>query len=138
MKKKLLILATVVSLHAGEMAIDGYTGLTWQDNRDVVDNLVTYKKAYQYCQDLTLEGYSDWRVPTITELLTLVSYNKYKPAIIGGFNHVEDNFYWSSTPFKDDSTQNWGVDFRDGVSEPNGISYDRRVRCVRTTNPPKK
>ncbi len=138
MKKTLLILATVVGLQAGEMAIDGYTGLTWQDNPAVVDNLVTYKKAYLYCQELTLGGHTDWRVPTITELLTLVSYNKYKPALIGGFNYVEDNFYWSSTSFKGDSTKNWGVDFRDGASEPNGISYDRRVRCVRTTNPPKQ
>jgi hypothetical protein len=57
-------------------------------------------------------------VPTITELLMLISYNKYKSAIIGGFNYVEDNFYWSSTSFKDDSTKNWGVDFRDGFHHP--------------------
>lgn len=137
MKKTLLILAAFVSLNAGEMAEDGYTGLTWQDNLDVKENLVTYKKAYHYCKDLRLGGFEDWRVPTITELLTLVSYNKYKPAILGGFNFVEDNFYWSSTRSKKDSTKNWGVDFRDGASEPNGISYDRRVRCVRTTNPKK-
>ncbi|MBN2825565.1 MAG: DUF1566 domain-containing protein [Campylobacterales bacterium] len=135
MKKMLLILACAVGLNAGEMATDGYTGLTWQDNGDVVSNLVTYKEAYQYCTELKLGGHTDWRVPTITELLTLVSYNKYKPAIIGGFNYVEDNFYWSSTRFKDDFSKNWGVDFRDGASEPNGTSYDRRVRCVRTTNP---
>ncbi len=29
MKKTLFILATVARLHTGEMAIDGYTGLTW-------------------------------------------------------------------------------------------------------------
>ncbi|MBN2824246.1 MAG: DUF1566 domain-containing protein [Campylobacterales bacterium] len=137
MKKTLIILALAVGLNAGEMAIDDYTGLTWQDNQDVKDNLVTYKKAYQYCNELRLGGHADWRVPTITELLTLVSYNRYKPAIIGGFNFVEDNFYWSSTRFKDDATKNWGVDFRDGSSEANGVSYDRRVRCVRTTNPKK-
>jgi len=138
MKKILLILASLVSLNAGEMAVDGYTGLTWQDNRDVKENLVTYKKAYHYCKELRLGGFEDWRVPTITELLTLVSYNKYKPAILGGFNFVEDNFYWSSTRYKNNSTKNWGVDFRDGSSEANGISYDRRVRCVRTTKPAKK
>jgi hypothetical protein len=138
MRRTLLVLATFVSLNAGEMAIDGYTGLTWQDNKDVVENLVTYKEAYQYCKELKLGGHTDWRIPNIRELLGIVSYNKYKPAIIGGFNYVEDNFYWSSTRFKDDYSKNWGVDFRGGVSEPNGRSYDRRVRCVRTTKPKKE
>jgi len=137
MKKMLLVLASIVSLNAGEMAVDGYTGLTWQDNQDVVDNIVTYKKAVAYCQALRLGGHDDWRVPNIRELLGIVSYTKYKPAIIGGFNYIEDNYYWSSTSFKNDYSKNWGVNFRDGSSEPNGRSYDRRVRCVRVTNPKK-
>lgn len=137
MRKTLLILASLVSLNAGEMAVDGYTGLTWQDNKDVKDNQVTYKEAYEYCKELKLGGHEDWRVPHINELITLVSYSKYKPAILTGFNFVEDNFYWSSTRFKNNFSKNWGVDFRDGTVEPNGRSYDRRVRCVRTTKPKK-
>ncbi len=138
MKKALSILIVAVGLNAGDMAQDGFTGLTWQDNRAIIDNMVTYKKAYNYCKDLKLGGFDDWRVPNITELLSLVSYNSYKPAIIGGFNFIEDRFYWSSTRYKNHNGKNWGVDFRDGASEANGIDYDRRVRCVRTTKPKKK
>ncbi len=78
-----------------------------------------------------IRGHTDWGVPTITELLMLISYNKYKSAIIGGFNYVEDNFYWSSTSFKDDSTKNWGVDFRDGF-----ITQWRKLRpsCTMRTH----
>ncbi len=139
--KKALVLLSLLGVfgiaNAGDMAVDGYTGLTWQDNKEIVDNLYTYDKAYKYCDALVLGGHDDWRIPKIAELLSLVNYLKYKPAIINGFNVVDDRFYWSSTIFKGDTIKNWGVDFKDGTSSGNGISYDRRVRCVRVTNPTK-
>ena len=138
MKKVLSILIVAVGLNAGDMAQDDFTGLTWQDNKAMINNMGTYKKVYKYCKDLELGGFDDWRVPTVRELLTIVSYYKYKPAIIGGFNFIEDRFYWSSTRYKNHSGKNWGVNFRDGSSEANGIDYDRSIRCVRTTKPEKK
>ncbi len=53
---------------------DPATGLTW-DARPYVDpktSEMTVKKAKQYCEDTTLGGFSDWRVPTLNELRTLV------------------------------------------------------------------
>jgi len=135
MKKIVSIFMIIASLNASDIAQDSYTGLTWQDNIDVTHKVITYQKAYEYCQNLELEGFSDWRVPTITELLSLVDYNSYKPAILGGFNFIKDKFYWSSTKYKNNNYKNWGVDFENGASKIDNIDKKHQIRCVRTTKP---
>lgn len=117
---------------------DTSTGLIWQK---------TYKRknwqeALDYCENLTYAGFSDWRVPNKNELLSLVNYNKYKPATdfpdtpFGEY----DNFISSSTNLKDTKTV-WGVNFVFGfshdVSKTRGSENDEYdsivyVRCVRS------
>jgi tetratricopeptide (TPR) repeat protein len=48
---------------------DPVTGLKWirQDNRSDV----TWNQAKDYCASLTLDGYSNWRLPTIDELAAI-------------------------------------------------------------------
>ena len=119
-------------LFAGDMALDERTGLMWQDNRFVESEKITYNQAETFCRELRLGGYSDWRVPKIRELLSIVDYKKYDPAILDGFSIVESNYYWSSTQYMGDPDKVWGIDFKDGATDGNGKEYDRRVRCVRT------
>lgn len=54
-----------------ELVVDSATNLIWQDNKDVVLTNFTWGKAAEYCQKLTLAGYKDWRLPTISELVTI-------------------------------------------------------------------
>ncbi len=55
---------------------DPDTGLCWQDPQrkayDTSDIGLRSKEAIQYCQDLQLGGYDDWRLPTIDELRTIL------------------------------------------------------------------
>jgi hypothetical protein len=85
---------------------------------------MTFYDAAYGCDELTLNGYSDWRLPTKEELKQLY-LNKDK---IGGF---VDKFYWSSTDagFTDEM---WGWSFDDGRlgSYSRGLSND--ARCVRS------
>jgi hypothetical protein len=57
---------------------DEATGLMWQQE---TPKAMTYFNADTYCGDLTLGGYTDWRLPTITELQTLVDHSRCLPAI---------------------------------------------------------
>lgn len=45
--------------------MDIRTGLSWENRVGI--NRTTYKEAQEYCKNLTLDGYSDWRLPTLAE-----------------------------------------------------------------------
>lgn len=133
MRKIVLLVATAGVLMAGEMAVDARTGLTWQDNRFVDSERVTYTQAEKLCKELRLGNHDDWRIPTIKELLSIIDYKKYDSATLDGFSISESNYYWSSTQYMGDPDKVWGIDFKDGATDANGKAYDRHVRCVRTT-----
>ncbi len=50
---------------------DPATGLTWQNPYDDSVNL-SLADTEQYCADFELEGFTDWRVPTIGDLRTII------------------------------------------------------------------
>jgi hypothetical protein len=70
---------------ASEILNDSKTGLTWQDNSAVKETKMTWQDTKSYCSELNLGGYSDWRLPNIKELQSIVDIRKYKPAIKKGF-----------------------------------------------------
>jgi hypothetical protein len=55
--------------YSAETWTDTTSGLTWQVSP--TDN-ISWEKAKAYCETLTLDTLSDWRLPTISELRTLV------------------------------------------------------------------
>ena len=58
---------------------DTSTGLMWEKSTD--KNTYNWIQAIAYCDNLTLGGHSDWRLPTRNELQSLVNYRRYSPAI---------------------------------------------------------
>jgi tetratricopeptide (TPR) repeat protein len=79
-------------------------------------------------------GHSDWRLPTVWELVTLVSPESPDPVMIDPRCGVAaPGPYWSSLRADQEST-GWIVHFRNGRIEPwNGVGYLRAVRgAVRT------
>lgn len=114
------------------MVKDPAHNLMWEDTVHVEEVKLNYAQAERYCQKLTLGKHTDWRVPTLSELLTLVDYKRYKPAIVGAFHYIEkDSLYWSSTPYVRSADEYWGVMFKDGSTSNASENYDRYVRCVR-------
>jgi len=77
-------------------------------------------------------GANDWRVPDRQALKSIVNYNTANPTIDSSyFPNTAKWFYWSSSPFANDSSNAWGVNFVDGdVYDINRIN-GRRVRLVR-------
>ena len=118
-------------LFGADTFTDAKTGLTWQDNIASATVEKNWNDAKEYCRNLNLDGYSDWRLPSIKELQSIVDITKYDPAIKSGFKHIASNFYWSSSPNVSDSSSAWRVDFNDGYAYYYDKSYKGYVRCVR-------
>ncbi len=81
--------------------VDNVTGLEWE--RKVDTNLFTsLPNATNYCANLVLDGKSDWRVPTVIEMLSIVDSDKKDradPAInVTAFPNTPRVFHWISTP----------------------------------------
>ena len=105
--------------------------LLWQDTKESKTITKSWSGAKEYCQSLSLNGYDDWRVPNYNELLSLVDYSKYYPAIKDGFENVASNSYWSSSETVSDSSYAWGVFFSFGYTYDSVKTDEYYVRCVR-------
>lgn len=133
MKKTLIVLISTLSMLSAEatMVKDDKHKLLWEDTLHVEDIKITHINARSYCANLELGEYKNWRLPTLAELLTIVDYKRYKPALLKEFNYVDkDTLYWTSTPYARSSDEYWGVNFKDGATSNATETYDRYVRCV--------
>ena len=100
-----LSLATLLMLYSyafGELVdngdgtvTDASTGLMWQQAEAGAMN---WEAALVYCENLELAGHDDWRLPNLNELLSIVDYELYDPAIdTTFFPGAMSSEYWSST-----------------------------------------
>ena len=76
---------------------DSTTNLWWQDDSEVKTNSKVWQDAIDYCESLSLAGYSDWRLPNINELSSLINDTRSYPAIHETFLNTSSSNYWSST-----------------------------------------
>lgn len=123
---------------------DNVTGLVWQ-KQDNGQKLL-WKDAVSYCENLVLGQYSDWRMPGLSELASLIyigngdsnainaSYFEIKPELYSGYP------FWSSRTPPTISGSALTVVFGNGsiqVRTANiGNQWDEKwsVRCVRSGN----
>ena len=125
--------------------IDPATGLMWQNEKYTAEddrNYLTKEggkvwnwwNAKDYCQNLQLDGYSDWRLPTLKELKTIISKTKHNGFYIKkelSKSMGKYSYFWSSTPHVSSSKFAWDVNFANG-KDYNGYRTGRNyVRCVR-------
>jgi hypothetical protein len=108
---------------------DTCMGLMWQ--KGSVPGYA-WQRALQYCEALEFAGHSDWRLPNVRELQSIVDYGRSMPSIDDGIFEVETEWYWSSsTQVYDDLSNAWGVSFDGGgvaVNDKEAVGYVRAVR----------
>ncbi len=73
--------------------------------------------------EYSLNGYTDWYLPSLDELNQLF----INRGVVGGF---VDGYYWSSSEY--DSSNAWNQFFGNGLKNFCGKGYPRNVRAVRT------
>ena len=111
---------------------DNSTGLMWE--RATAPGTYNWKEALAYCDNLTLAGYSDWRLPTVKELQSIADYSRYNPAIDNAtFPYTLADSYWSSTSDYYSKSMAWIVNFSRGIMTRlnKGGSSHFFVRAVR-------
>jgi len=83
-----------------------------------VPAMMTYANALTNCESLSYAGFTDWRLPNINELLSILDWS-LNPAINPLFTNVAavgNNRYWSSTPrAAAPTTYNWAIRFNGDV-----------------------
>ena len=133
MKTTLSILILSSSMLFGASSkLDDKTALVWQDNLEIATIAMNQEKAMKYCQTLRLDGFDDWRLPTLGEVYTIVDMKRDRPALKDGFeNRLSENF-WTSTPFAENPNKKaWLIAMSYGEAEPQNKKRDYSVRCVR-------
>ena len=120
------------------------------------DHTMNWEEAFKYCDNLTEDGHSDWRLPTISELRRLIK--ECPKTILGGSCPVSDDClkcsspacegclysrsgiysafgetgdFWSSSSRSGYPEEALRVKFYDGSVFPNYQLYNSYVRCVR-------
>ena len=134
----------------------GGCGLQWSDRSS---NKMSWADANTYCASLTEGGFTDWRLPNINELRTLIQ--NCAGTVTGGSCPVKDpgclssscynsktcscsedlsgkyskfgetDAFWSSSTSSVDTDYAWYVYFSAGGVSYTNKSYNNYVRCVR-------
>ncbi len=116
-----------------DIVLDKVTGLMWQKTDDNIQR--DWYNASNYCQSLkppAISDWSDWRLPSVDELMSIVNYGLYEPAISAvAFPVPKLLRYWSALTYASNSANAWSVHFRYGVVDFISKSTSLHVRCVR-------
>jgi hypothetical protein len=114
--------------HAGQPVVhDTITGLEWQgctagytgDNCGTGNvQTMTWLVALNYCNTLDWGGKTNWRLPDIDELISIIDFGLFNPAIDAVFPNtpsaLNQSFFWSISTHINDIVYAWTVTFWDG------------------------
>jgi hypothetical protein len=129
------------AVHGDGTVTDGRTGLMWKrcpEGRsgdactEGTASSYTWQEALQQAATAEFANYTDWRLPNIKELASLVEMRCYTPAVnLTVFPNTPSTWFWSASPNPNGSASAWYVYFGNGYGGDNYTSSDDAVRLVR-------
>jgi hypothetical protein len=110
---------------------DQKTGLVWEQSPTL--DMSDWEMAQRRCSSSHAGGGTDWRVPTVQELRTLVEPSSIDVKLPAGhpFANVEPSIYWSSTERRENRAYASFVNFSSGRSATLEKYMPTFVWCVR-------
>jgi hypothetical protein len=119
---------------SSDVVIDNLTGLMWGRN-GILTNMLTWQAALDYANKLELCGYSDWRLPNINEVESLLNADQPYSSdwlIVQGFTMVGSSYtYWSSTSHSYYPDSAWDILMSWGILGRTSYNYSAYVWHVR-------
>lgn len=133
------------TVHNGGTVTHHATGLMWMrcslgqewSGGSCIEEAIIYnwQSALQAAEGYTFADYSDWRVPNIKELESIVEYSCIDTAINATiFPATRSGYYWTSSSFGAYNFGAWSVSFIYGQDENSRKSSALSVRLVRTVS----
>lgn len=118
---------------------DNYTTLMWlKDPRSVtgIDGL----KSWELALNLGYTNYMKnqqlaWHLPNVREMMSLMDYTKYSPALSSGYPFsnilkVRGSYYWTSTTDESLIQNAWCIDLYDGAKRSLFVTFCWRVLLI--------
>lgn len=130
-------------LASNDIVTDRVTGLVWQrqipadypscrQSGAAAVRTCTWQQASTYCADLTLGGFSDWRLPSVIEAESIFDYLRNAPSIdTVAFPNTPLGSYWTSSDYESDTSAAWVAIFTNGGVIQSGKTTANNLRCVR-------
>ena len=120
------------TLWVGNVITDTRTGLMWESIPNSWSTPMTWDNAKIHCANLTVWWYTDWKLPNIRELMSIVdySYSSSNYWYESKFTLVA-NVYRSSTTYGDDTADARSLDFNGANTDSSVKTSNNRVICTR-------
>jgi hypothetical protein len=116
----------------GNIVQDAATSLVWTREKTLAGGCRNWANAQKAASECRIGGFTDWRLPTIKELLSIVDYERAESPTIDPSFQCEPSWYWTSTPVASSpSACAWSVSFSVGDSVWSYQGFEGFVRAVR-------
>ena len=123
----------------GDVVLDTATALMWQR---ADGSTMSWEAAQNYCDTLSVGGYTDWRLPTAYELFSIHDLTRKNPALPVAFAATDAEYWWSAEQLVGDQSRVWCTNAGGGIGPHpkneavgGGGTKRYRVRAVRQVEP---
>lgn len=124
--------STVTDHRTGLMWQQCATGLSGRDCTNGEAAKLSLEDTRAAVSTATTANHTDWRLPTVKELNSIVDVRCYAPSIQSEiFPNTPSHYFWTDIKFNDDARKSWVVSFyfgEDGVAFESLGLHSRLVR----------